>query len=212
MTSKFFTTFILILLITISFFQCKKEVEALPIIGPYERIDGDKHYYPVPDFEVYNQYGDTIQASTFKNSIRIVDFFFTSCPSICPKVQAQMKRINDAFPDKNQIQFISHSIDTKRDTIQRLAQYATNLGVEQNDNWHFVTGKKDDIFSLADDYFNIIIEDESAPGGYDHSGRIVLVDKEGYIRAFANGLNPKEVNQLILDIDQLLESYEQIMD
>jgi len=127
-------------------------------------------------------------------------------------VQAQMKRINDAFPDKNQIQFISHSIDTKRDTIQRLAQYATNLGVEQNDNWHFVTGKKDDIFSLADDYFNIIIEDESAPGGYDHSGRIVLVDKEGYIRAFANGLNPKEVNQLILDIDQLLESYEQIMD
>lgn len=208
-----YKTFIITIILTaFMLFQCGKEIEALPIIGPYERIDGQKQYYPVPPFEMYNQYGDTITTSEVKNSLRIVDFFFISCPSICPKIQLQMKRINDAFPDKNQLQFISHSIDTKRDTIQRLAQYATSLGVIKNDNWHFVTGEKDKIFSLADDYFNIIVEDKSAPGGYDHSGRIVLVDKEGYIRAFANGLKPKEVNQLILDIDQLLKSYEKNVD
>ncbi len=210
MTSKFSIFFVIIF--GIIFFQCHQSEGELPIIGPYQRVDGQKQYYPVPDFELYDQYGDTINAATFKNSLRIVDFFFISCPSICPKIQRQMKRINDAFPDKNQLQFISHSIDTKRDTVDRLARYATSMKVKKEDNWHFVTGTKDQIFSLADDYFNILVEDESAPGGYDHSGRIVLVDKEGYIRAFANGLKPKEVNQLILSIDQLLENYEKPAD
>ena len=210
MTSKFSIFFVIIF--SSIFFQCNQDGGELPIIGPYQRVDGQKQYYPVPDFELYNQYGDTINAATFKNSLRIVDFFFISCPSICPKIQLQMKRINDAFPDKSQLQFISHSIDTKRDTVGRLALYATAMGVKKEDNWHFVTGTKDQIFNLAGDYFNILIEDKSAPGGYDHSGRIVLVDKEGYIRAFANGLKPKEVNQLILSIDQLLKNYEKPVD
>lgn len=193
-------------------FQCNKDKNELPIIGPYERVDGQKNYYPVPDFQFYNQDGDTLNAKTFENSLRIVDFFFISCPTICPKIQLEMKRIYDAFPDKTHLQFISHSIDTKRDTIERLAKYAASFDIDHNDHWHFVTGDKDEIFDIADDYFNIAIEDPTAPGGYDHSGRIVLVDKEGYIRAFANGLKPEEVNQLILSIDQLLKSYEKTVD
>ncbi len=215
MTYKFSGHILLLFTIIITpalLFQCNKNDDELPILGPYERIDGQKHYYQVPDFQLYDQFGDTLTAATFENSLRIVDFFFISCPSICPKMQAEMQRINNAFFDKTQLQFISHSIDTKRDTIERLAKYANHLGVKKSDNWHFVTGQQDEIFDLADDYFNIVIEDASAPGGYNHSGRIVLVDKEGYIRAFANGLKPEEVSQLILKIEQLLKSYEKTVD
>lgn len=180
----------------------------LPILGPYEKVKSQKQFHPVPDFQLYNQYGDTITAQTFKNSVRVVDFFFISCPSICPKIQSEMLRIRKAFANSSNLQLISHTIDTKRDTIERLAKYATNLGIEKEDQWHFLTGSKDDIFGLADDYFSVVIEDSSAPGGFDHSGRIVLVDKEGYIRAFANGQDTKAVNRLIKNIEQLLDSYE----
>lgn len=180
----------------------------LPVLGPYDIVESQKNFHPVSAFTLYDQMGDTITGANFEDKIRVVDFFFTSCPTICPKVQAQMQRIYDAFPNEPSLKFISHSIDTKHDTIARLAEYAQGLGIENNERWHFLTGEKDEIFGLADDYFNIVVEDESAPGGLDHSGRIVLVDKKGYIRSFANGSDPKAVDLLIKNIGILLKSYE----
>ena len=180
--------------------------ESLPILGPYEQLNGEKRYHPVADFELINQYGDKFNQASVRNKIRIVDFFFTSCPSICPKVQAQMLRIQEKFITHERLVFISHSIDTKRDTVERLRHYAHNLGIEEGMNWHFLTGDKDKIYDLANDYFNIVVEDASAPGGYDHTGRIVLVDEQGFIRSYANGLNPEAVDTLMMDIALLLDS------
>ena len=100
---------------------------------------------------------------------------------------------------------LSHTIDPKRDNVEKLRHYAHNLGIDEPANWYFLTGNKDELYGLADDYFNIVVEDESAPGGFDHSGRIVLVDQAGYIRSYANGLDPVAVDTLILDIWQLLD-------
>lgn len=178
--------------------------EALPILGPYEKTNGKKVFHPVRDFRLFNQDSVAVTNATFQGKIRVVDFFFISCPSICPKVQAQMLKIQGTFQAEKEVVLISHTIDPKRDNVAAMARYAANIGVEGADRWQFLTGDRALLYQLADDHFNIVVEDDSAPGGFDHTGRIVLIDKKGYIRSYANGTNPASVDTLIQDIQQLL--------
>ena len=136
-----------------------------------------------------------------------MDFFFISCPTICPKLTAQMLRIHDEFKDINEVLLLSHSIDTKRDTVARLKNYSENLGVN-SDKWHFVTGDHDAIYEIADDYFSVAIENPDAPGGFDHSGRLILVDKNRNVRSFCNGTEPESVDRFMKDIELLLAESE----
>jgi protein SCO1/2 len=175
------------------------------VLGPYDRIEGKKNFHPVSPFSLLNQDSNIVTENSFPGKLRVVDFFFLSCPSICPKVQAQMLRIREAFPEEDRLTLISHTIDPKRDTVAALAHYARNLGITEAERWQFLTGDRDLLFHLADDHFNIVVKDASAPGGFDHTGRIVLIDKEGYIRSFGDGLNPASIDTLMLDIQQLLE-------
>lgn len=161
-------------------------------------------FHPVRDFRLFNQDSALVTEENFLGKIRVVDFFFTSCPTICPKVQGQMLKIKDIFQQEKEVVLISHTIDPKRDNTTKLANYATNIGVNQAEKWQFLTGDRDLLYQLADDHFNIVVEDASAPGGFDHTGRIVLIDKKGYIRSYANGTNPASVDTLIQDIHQLL--------
>jgi protein SCO1/2 len=183
---------------------CQQKTDTLPVLGPKRVENGQKVIYPVPDFQFLDQDSQVISQDHCKDKIRVVDFFFISCPSICPQVQQQMLRIYNSFPEHQELIFLSHSIDVKRDTVGRLREYARQLGLDHTDRWHFLTGDKEQIFSIADDYFNIVVEDESAPGGFDHTGRIVVVDPQGYIRAYANGTNPLAVDTLIQAIQTLL--------
>ena len=178
--------------------------EALPILGQFEIKDGDTLYHEIPEFRFMNQDSQWITNATFADRIYISDFFFTSCPSICPKVKKQMLRIYERYDGNENVIIISHSIDTRRDSVPRLKLYATNLGVE-TDRWHFVTGDKDKIFDIANDYFVSALEDSGAPGGYDHSGRVILVDKNRHIRAFCDGTDEEQVTAFMEDIDKLLE-------
>ncbi|WP_367389763.1 SCO family protein [Lewinella sp. LCG006] len=178
--------------------------EALPVLGPYEKTNGEKVFHPVRDFRLFNQDSIVVTNTTFQEKIRVVDFFFISCPSICPKVQAQMLKIQEIFQEEKEVVLVSHTIDPKRDNVAAMARYATNIGVERADRWQFLTGDRALLYQLADDHFNIVVEDDSAPGGFDHTGRIVLIDKKGYIRSYANGTNPASVDTLIQDIQQLL--------
>ncbi len=181
-----------------------QSADSLPILGPYEKVDGEKVFHPVRSFQLLNQDSLTVTEETFLGKIRIVDFFFISCPTICPKVQAQMLKIQERFSTEKDVVLISHTIDPKRDGVSALASYAKNIGVEQTDKWQFLTGDRALLYQLADDHFNIVVEDSSAPGGFDHTGRIVLIDKKGFIRSFGNGTNPASIDTLIQDIDQLL--------
>lgn len=190
----------------ISLAACGKEKsQQLPILGNIEVIEGDTTYHSIPDFRFIDQDSEWITNETFAEQIYVADFFFTSCPSICPKVKKQMLRMYDEYHDNPNIRFLSHSIDTKRDSVPRLKQYSTNLGVN-SEFWHFVTGNKDSIFSIADEYFVAALEDPSAPGGFDHSGRLILVDQNRHIRSFCNGTDEEEVNAFMKDIELLLNA------
>ena len=176
----------------------------LPVLGNYEIVGGDTVYHRIPDFSFIDQDSNIITQDTFAGKVYIADFFFTSCPSICPKVKKEMLRMYEKYQSDPRIRFLSHSIDTKRDTVGRLRIYASNLGV-RSDFWHFVTGRKQDIFSIANDYFVSALEDPGAPGGFDHSGRLILVDKDRHVRAFCNGTDSEEVDRFMEQIDRLLE-------
>ncbi len=200
-----FRIFVCLLLGAIAF-SCglePKESDTLPILGRTEMIDGDTLYHTIPDFSFINQDSQVISEETFAGKAYVVDFFFVSCPTICPKVTRQMLRIHDRFKEEERLLLLAHSIDTKRDTVGRLKEYAEGLGVESN-KWHFVTGVKEEIYEIADDYFSIAIEDPTAPGGFDHSGRIILVDEERHIRSYCDGTDEEEVNRFMGDIEKLL--------
>ena len=193
-----FSVFTLYLLIT----SCQGEGN-LPILSQQVEKDGVLVYEEIPAFSFINQDSQVITNQTFQGKAYVVDFFFTSCPTICPTLAQQMLRIHDRFETETGLALLSHTIDPKRDTVEKLAHYASNLGVS-SERWHFVTGEKTELFGIADDYFNIVVENDDVPEGLDHSGRLVLVDKEKHIRAFCNGTDPKEVDQFMVKIQQLL--------
>jgi protein SCO1 len=186
--------------------ETPKTSDQLPIIG--ERLglspNGDTIYPIIPTFSFTNQEGQAVNNATFEGKIYVVDFFFTHCPTICPKVTAQMLRVHDRFKDSSKVLLISHSIDPKNDTIGRLKEYATKLGVTAP-KWHFITGDQDSIYAIADDYFSIAKVSPNSPGGFDHSGRLILVDKKRHVRAFCDGTDAKDVDRFMDDIVKLLK-------
>jgi len=188
--------------------SCQESADQkLPKIGFHEYVDGDTVYQKVADFSFVNQDSQIITNASFEDKIYVVDFFFISCPTICPKVTKQMLRIHDRFKEEGRLKLLAHTIDPKRDTVGRLKQYASKLGVD-HDKWWFVTGEKDELYEIADDYFSVATENPEAPGGFDHSGRIILVDWNGIVRSFANGTDPQEVDALMKDINVLLKEYD----
>ena len=179
----------------------------LPILGQAQEVNGEMVEHQIADFQFVNQDSQQVTNATFAGKAYVADFFFISCPTICPKMTKQMLRVHDKFETEDRLLFLSHSIDTKFDTIPRLKTYATNLGVA-TEKWHFVTGEKDHIYEMADDYFSIAIEDPDSPGGYDHSGYLVLVDKDRHVRSYCNGTDPKSVDEFMKDVDRLLAEME----
>ena len=166
----------------------------------------DTLWYTIPDFSFMDQDSQTVTNATYTGQLYVADFFFTSCPSICPKMKEQMLRVLAAYPDNDTVQFLSHSIDTRHDSVPVLKAYSTKLGVGA-DRWRFVTGEKAHIYGMAKDYFVAAMEDDSAPGGYEHSGYFVLVDRNRYIRGVYDGTDPKAVDRLIREIEILLREY-----
>ena len=115
-----------------------------------------------------------------------------------------MLRIYDRYKTENRLLLLSHSIDTRKDTVATLRRFAEKLGVE-SDKWHFVTGERKHLYDMANEYFLVATEDPSAPGGFDHSGRLILVDEERHVRSFADGTDPEAVDRLMGDIERLLD-------
>ncbi|MDA9774657.1 SCO family protein, partial [Saprospiraceae bacterium] len=154
-----------------------------------------------------NHNGKTVTHNDFADKIYVADFFFTTCPTICPTVMSNMIKIHDKYIDNPNVLLLSHTLDPKRDTIGALKAYANNLEIDAP-KWNLVTGDKKIIRGFAQDYMNIVVEDNEAPGGINHSGKIILVDKDRRIRAFAEGTDANDVEQLLSDIDVLLAEYE----
>lgn len=176
----------------------------LPILGRQEIVGNDTVYQQIGDFRFMNQDSTWVTNETFAEKIYVADFFFTSCPSICPLMKKQMLRVYRAFENDPRVAFLSHSIDPRHDTIPVLKKYADDLGVSSA-QWHFVTGPRETVYALAEkSYMVAALEDENAPGGFIHGGHFILVDPNRHIRGIYDGTDETSVNQLMKDIPLLL--------
>ncbi|PRY09712.1 protein SCO1/2 [Pontibacter ummariensis] len=197
------------------FYSCSEsaaEEAKLPILGnrePVERVvEGqtvvDTLYHQIPDFAFVNQDSQQVTQETFAGKLYVTDFFFTTCPTICPKMKSQMLRVYEQYKDNPNVLLLSHSIDPTHDTVAVLKDYAARLNVT-SDKWHFVTGEKDSIYDIATKYMVTAMEDEQEAGGFVHSGAFVLVDENRHVRGVYDGTKPEEVDRLINDIPVLLK-------
>jgi protein SCO1/2 len=147
----------------------------------YITLNGEKRQ--VPDFKLINQNGDTITEAYYDDKVYVVEFFFSTCPTICPIMNKNMVQIQRKFYGEDQFGIASISIDPVNDTVQQLNAYAKEIGVKHK-HWNMMTGDMDDIMQLANQGFNLYAKQESrAAGGFEHSGFFALVDKEGYLRS-----------------------------
>jgi len=180
----------------------RKHVEQVKIEGG---MKADTVYHKIQDFKLVDQDSNIVTPATFDGQVYVADFFFTTCPTICPKMKAQMLRVYEAFKTHEEVALLSHTIDPEYDTVALLKEYANNLGVD-GDKWHFVTGEKEKIYELGKKSYMVTAdEDPNAPGGFIHSGAFILVDKQRRIRGIYDGTVPAEVDELIDDINILLD-------
>lgn len=210
---KFFFSIILYIFLYSCSENLKKE-RVLPIIGNYDieyrMVDGkevaDTIFPKIIDFEYLNQDSILVKSSQMKGKIWVAEFFFTSCPTICPTMNKQLTRLNINTSDlKDQIQFISFSIDPSHDTPSELKKYISKHKIKAT-NWQFFTGNEAKTHDLGINYFQTFAgQDPQSAGGYAHSGSFTLVDKEGYVRGVYLGTNPKEVDKLEKDLRKLLK-------
>ena len=179
----------------------RKEIKEILID---EKISYDTIDHKVKDFSFLNQDSLNVDNNTFKNSIYVADFFFTTCPTICPIMKNNMIKVYDYFENESNVKFLSHTINPDFDDVRRLKKYSNNLGVSSN-KWHFVTGNIDSIYSIAKkSYMVTTIIDQDEPGGFLHSGTFLLVDKKRRIRGVYDGTDKAEMNKLINDIKILI--------
>ncbi|WP_460220015.1 SCO family protein [Psychroserpens sp. MEBiC05023] len=146
----------------------------------------------VPSFSFVDQNGKTITNKDFEGKVYVVEFFFTTCPTICPRMTRNLVQIQNTFSDFEDFGVASFTINPKHDTQEVLKSYAENYGVT-NPNWHLMTGEQDAIYALANVGFNIYAGvNPEVEGGFEHSGNFALIDKNGFIRSRQDNFgNPK---------------------
>lgn len=161
-------------------------------------------FHRIPPFTLVNQAGDTINEETFADKIYVVDFFFTTCPGICPKMTANMMALQDEFLSETEVLLLSHSVTPRADSVPILEKYAEDKGISI-DTWHLATGDQGDIYRLGRKAY-FVEEDlglEKSEDEFLHTENFVLVDKKRHVRGIYNGLNKTSVRQLIVDIKTL---------
>ena len=170
---------------------------------------------PVPAFELTNQNEKKISDKDYLGKVYVVEFFFSTCPTICPKMNESMLQLQEEYYGNPKFGIASITIDPATDTPQVLKEHAEVLGVKHY-NWHFLTGDKDYIYNLANKGFNLYAgQNNKAAGGFEHSGLFALVDKKGNIRCrkdsqgnpslYYDGLEAEGVQAIKEDIKKLLE-------
>lgn len=161
-------------------------------------------FHKVPPFTLVNQNGDTLTEKHFEDRVYVADFFFTSCPGICPTMTANMGTVQKAFEDDDEVMLLSHSVTPIRDSVEVLRDYANRKGVIDG-KWELVTGERKDIYELGRRAY-FAEEDlgmEKGENDFLHTENFILVDKSRHIRGIYNGLNKGDVQQLIADIKTL---------
>ena len=201
----------------ILFFGCAKKegktsrVEVLPFFNEatftpqwIDPSEVPEDYHQIPAFQLINQEGTTITEEVLNGKVTVVDFFFTTCPSICPKMTSNMGLVQDAFLEDNDVVILSHSVTPEYDSVPILNDYAEAKGVISK-NWHLLTGERSTIYDLGRNHY-YVEEDlglEKDEDDFIHTENFVLIDQKRRIRGIYNGLNKSSIQQLIADIKTL---------
>ena len=206
---------IVIIGITIAYFMISKP-KPLKVFNPAdinpklvdESLQSTNKNHRVGGFNLTDQDGNTVTPNNFKDKIYVTDFFFVTCPTICPKMTDQMLRVYEEFKDNDAILLLSHTVMPEEDSVPVLKEYADKIEVNSN-KWKFVTGDKKQIYDLArKTYFAAVTEGDGGVEDFIHTENFVLVDKEKRLRGFYDGTSKKDVDRLINDIYTLLSEYE----
>ena len=204
--------FILICFLALWYFIIPREEEfVLPIFTPSDLRSNLVHpslvgktEHTVPDFSFTDQNGNTVTEQTVNNKIYVVDFFFTSCPSICIDLTNNLKEVQSTFIDNNDVLILSHSVDPKIDDIERLKKYASINNIN-NEKWFLLTGPIEDTIRMAQlGYFAIASVPNHGEDSLIHTENVILIDQHRKIRGIYNGTSPLEISYLIDDIRKLL--------
>jgi protein SCO1/2 len=199
----------IVLLAAITTWGCESNTEIvdtpLPKLGNFYLEGQDTVYHQIADFAFVNQMGDTVSSKTIDGKVYVADFFFTTCPTICPIMKKEMLRVFEEYDGNPEFQILSHSIDPTFDTQEVLLDYSQKLGIEDASTWNFLTGDQEKIFEMGQtSYLTTAMEDQAEPGGFLHSGAFILVDQNGFIRGVYDGTRTDQVDRLLNDIPKLL--------
>ena len=166
-----------------------------------------RKYHTVADFSLTNQNGETVTQVDYADKIYIADFFFTTCPTICPIMTKNMADIQSRIKGDDEVMLLSHTVTPKIDSVAQLKKYAEEKGVDDA-KWNLVTGDKKEIYKLARKSYLAVKEDGDG-GPYDmiHTENFILVDKQRRIRGFYDGTKQDEVERLMGDLEVLKKSY-----
>jgi protein SCO1 len=201
--------------IIVLMYQALKPEKRLPVYQPSmvnpELVDSTlvyvKKYHSIADFKLINQNGDTISQADYADKIYVADFFFTTCPTICPVMTANMADIQQIIKDDDEVMLLSHSVTPEIDSVPQLKKYALEKGVIDA-KWNLVTGDKKQIYELArKSYLAVLTDGDGGPYDMIHTENFILVDKERRIRGFYDGTSSEEVTQLLEDLKVLKSSY-----
>jgi protein SCO1/2 len=193
---------------------CKDKVKTLPYLQQEiveNEVEGkivpDTSYRTIPAFKFLNQDSSVVTNKDFDGAIYVADFFFTSCPSICPIMHRNLLKVYHKYLNNPEVKLASHTIDAKYDSPSRLKAYANKLGVKGT-QWEFIWGSKEDIYAIAErNYLVSVRQDKNGPGGYIHGGYLMLIDKNKRLRGAYDGTSDVDVKKLLGDMDILLAEY-----
>ena len=197
------------------FYNALQPKKMLPVYQPSmvdkSLVDSTLHYtkkyHKIGDFSLVNQNGDTITQNNYKDKIYVADFFFTTCPTICPIMTKNMAEIQEVIKDKPNVMLLSHSVTPQIDTVAQLKRYAMEKGVLDH-KWNLVTGDKKQIYELArKSYLAVKNDGDGGPFDMIHTENFILVDKEKRIRGFYDGTNRDDIDRLLEDLKILEASY-----
>ena len=214
---KFFGIVLLALsaVIVYLFYNALQPKKTLPVFQPsmvdQTLVDSTLHYkkkyHTIADFELINQNGKNITQNDYKDRIYIADFFFTTCPTICPIMTKNMAEIQASILNQEEVLLLSHSVTPVIDSVPQLKKYALEKGVVDS-KWNLVTGDKKQIYELARKSY-LAVKSNGDGGPYDmiHTENFILVDKERRIRGFYDGTNKEDIQKLLEDLQILQASY-----
>jgi protein SCO1/2 len=201
--------FSLIIILTLS--ACQEKTTFLPFLGEHSiKQNGntengpDTVYYQVPEFELIDQDSMVFTQENIEDDVYLSYFFFTSCPATCPMMTDAMKRVYKVVGDHPDFSVVAHTVDPERDTPEKLTSFAIKNEIVY-DNWHFVTAPEPYMYELGmKGYYLSMGKHDEAPGGFIHSSKFILLDRNRHIRGIYEGTNSAEVAEMIRDIEFLL--------